>query len=267
MARAVISAMTSNQDNDHPRTELDSHADSPVVGKNCKILHYTGQQVNVAGFSDTLGECKSIPVVNCALAYDCTITQQTYILLIYNALYMKTMEVNLIPPFLMRLNGIEVNECPKFMSSNPSIKDHSIYFPEHNERIPLQLQGIVSYFPSRKPDEDEMYKHLHFDLTPPKPTWNPHDTTYSSQESSMLTYDGEIHGTKTNGNKTSTIAATNIANEPDQSYRICSVLQNISSTLNVDQFAYNVSNIKYSIKSIRSGKRNGITAKALSDLW
>ena len=267
MARAVISAMTSNQDNDCPRTELDSHADSPVVGKNCKILHYTGQQVNVAGFSDTLGECKSIPVVNCALAYDCTITHQTYILLIYNALYMKTMDVNLIPPFLMRLNGIEINECPKFMSTNPSIQDHSIYFPEQDVRLPLQLQGIVSYIPTRKPDEDDMYKHIHFDLTPPNPTWNPHDTTYSSQELNMMTYDGEIHRNKTNGNKTSTIAATTTADDDQPSIRICSVLQSISSTLNVDQFAYNISNTRYSIKSIRSGKRTGITAKALSELW
>ena len=37
-------------------TELDSHADSPVVGKHCYILRSTGRKVNVSGFSDKLGK-------------------------------------------------------------------------------------------------------------------------------------------------------------------------------------------------------------------
>ena len=43
MARMVICALSYDNDNDSPRTELDSHADSPVVGKHCKILEYTGK--------------------------------------------------------------------------------------------------------------------------------------------------------------------------------------------------------------------------------
>jgi len=37
-------------------TELDSHADSPVVGKFCKILELTGKTVKVSGFMSDLGK-------------------------------------------------------------------------------------------------------------------------------------------------------------------------------------------------------------------
>ena len=267
MARTVICALSYDNDNESPRTELDSHADSPVVGKHCKILEYTGKQVDVSGFSDSLGECKSIPVVNCALAYDCVSTQRTHILIINNALYMRNMEVNLIPPFIMRLNGIEVNECPKFMSTNPSLSDHSIYFPEDNLRLPLQLRGIVSYIPTRAPDEDDMYRHLHYHLSPQRPTWDPHDPSFANQESSMVTYDGELHDRKTTTSSNNIIASSTSSDTSNSSVQICSILHSISSTLNVDPFAYDLSGTKYSIKSIRSGKRTGITAKELSKLW
>jgi hypothetical protein len=148
MSRAIISALALDETSTQPRTELDSHADSPVVGKHCKVLHYTGKHVDVSGFTDALGACKSIPVVHCAVAYDCLLTHRTHILLINNALYMRTMTVNLIPPFVMRLNGLQVNECPKFLSLHPDINDHSIYLPEDDLRLPLLLQGIISYLPT-----------------------------------------------------------------------------------------------------------------------
>ena len=68
-------------------TELDSHADSPVVGKYCKILELTGKTVKVSGFTSDLGKPLEVPVVNAAVAYDCVYTGMTYILVIYNALY------------------------------------------------------------------------------------------------------------------------------------------------------------------------------------
>ena len=52
-------------------TELDSHADSPVVGRNCKILEFTGMKASVSGFTSDLGKPMTIPVVNAAVCYDC----------------------------------------------------------------------------------------------------------------------------------------------------------------------------------------------------
>ena len=114
-----ISAMTSES----LRTELDSHADSPVVGDNVEVIKFMNKEVTVSGFRDKLGNISKIPVVQAVLAYDCVITNKTHLLVhINNALYVKGMKSNLIPPFMMRLNGIEVNECPTFLSLNPSEK-------------------------------------------------------------------------------------------------------------------------------------------------
>ena len=137
-------------------TELDSHADSPVVGRFTRTLEDTGIQASVSGFTSDLGKPLTVPVVNAAVAYDCEFTGETRIMIICNALHFKNMEVNLIPPFMMRLAGIEVNECPKFLSKQPNESDHSMYFPEQDIRIPFQLEGIISYIPTRIPTLEEL---------------------------------------------------------------------------------------------------------------
>ena len=179
-------------------TELDSHADSPVVGKYCKVLESTGRRATVSGFTTDLGKPMSVPVVNAAVAYDCEYTGKTYIMTICNALYFENMEVNLVPPFMMRLTGIEVDECPKFLAKVPSDHHHSMYFPEEDIRIPFQLEGIISYIPTRAPTDDELANEEghYLLLTPNLPVWNPHTPDYKDQEHAMLDYNGHVRDSK-----------------------------------------------------------------------
>ena len=51
--------------------ELDSHADSPVVGRQAHVLEYTGKKVSVSGFTDALGKPMLVDVVNALITYDC----------------------------------------------------------------------------------------------------------------------------------------------------------------------------------------------------
>ena len=137
-------------------TELDSHADSAVVGKNSYILRRTGKLARVQGFTSELGKPLSVPFVDAIIAYDDNLTGETMLLKIRNALYVESLESNLIPPFVMRLAGIEVNECPKFLSKYPTEQDHSLFFREEDVRIPLQLKNTISFFPSRLPSQAEL---------------------------------------------------------------------------------------------------------------
>ena len=175
-------------------TELDSHADSPVVGRYCKILEDTGRKATVSGFTSELGKPMTVPVVNAAVAYDCDITGRTLILVICNALYFQNMEENLIPPFMMRLAGIEVDECPKFLAKNPSENNHSMFFPDSSTRIPFLLEGIISYVPTRLPTQKELKDEEgnYLLLTPNMPTWNPHTSIYRDQEFEMTDYNGNV---------------------------------------------------------------------------
>ena len=67
-----------------------------------------------------------VPVVNAAVAYDCEISGKTRILVICNTLYFKDMEINLVPPFMMRLNGLEVDKYPKFLSKESTVRIKSL---------------------------------------------------------------------------------------------------------------------------------------------
>ena len=91
-------------------TELDSRANLPVVGKYAWVLKDTGQRATVSGFTSDLGKPLSVPVINAAVAYDCEFSGQTRILILCNTLHFRSMENNLILPFMMRLAGIKVDE-------------------------------------------------------------------------------------------------------------------------------------------------------------
>ncbi len=65
-----------------------------------------------------------------------------------NTLHVLSMKSNLIPLFLVLEAGIQVNSMPKIQVEYPITKDHSLYFPEADLRIPLPLWGIFSYFPT-----------------------------------------------------------------------------------------------------------------------
>jgi hypothetical protein len=50
------------------RCELDSHANTSVAGSNTRIMHTTGNVVNVHGFSNSI-ELKDVPVATVAMVY------------------------------------------------------------------------------------------------------------------------------------------------------------------------------------------------------
>ena len=76
----------------NPRSELDSHANMMVVGKNAFIFESTGRTCEAKPFSEDLGIIKNIPIVDAAVAYDCPYTHECYILLLRNALYLPSLE-------------------------------------------------------------------------------------------------------------------------------------------------------------------------------
>ena len=120
------------------RTELDSHANMPVIGRHSYIISNTGKIADVNAFSPD-HKTMQITIVDAAVKYECPYDQTVYILVIRNALHVPSMDHNLIPPFMMREAGIEVHDTPKIQVLNPTEEDHSIYFPETRFRIPLSL--------------------------------------------------------------------------------------------------------------------------------
>jgi len=97
------------------RCELDSHADTCVVGTNTALIIADYERlVHVRGYSPKVGEATECNTVSIVLQYKCD-NGDKYMLIINQAICIPDMEVNLICPMQLRYNDIEVNDLPKFM--------------------------------------------------------------------------------------------------------------------------------------------------------
>ena len=96
----------------------------------------------------------------------------------------------------MRHNDVELDEKPKFLTKDPTEKSHAIVVrnADGNEQlIPLQLKGVTSYFPSRKPTKEE-YENadLKFELTYETPEWDPTSDEFREQEAATMDWNGNV---------------------------------------------------------------------------
>ena len=177
-------------DGEVSRTELDSHANMPVVGKHSFVISDTGKTVSVSPFTPQYKPV-TVKLVDAAIQYDGPLDGKSYILVVRNALYCPEMDHNLIPPFIMREAGIVVNDVPKIHTNDPSETDHAIIFEETGFRIPLALWGTFSYFPSKRPDVSELADPSDVYVLTPE-NWNPHSDVFASNEASYLDWEGNI---------------------------------------------------------------------------
>jgi Reverse transcriptase (RNA-dependent DNA polymerase) len=130
--------------------EMDTHADTCVLGKNFIITQYTGRECDVVPYSDDYEAVTGVPIVTGATAWTDQNTGETWILLIHEALWMEdTMTHSLINPNQLRAYGVDVEDNP---SRGP------LYITDSNEniRIPLRMQGTNILFESRTPTQDEL---------------------------------------------------------------------------------------------------------------
>ena len=153
-------AMSVNSGGSMTRSDLDSHADTCVLGANTLRVSDEGRKVTVYAFSGEHKPLNSVPIVTAATLWQDLKTGQNYILIINEGLYMgDKVKVTLLCPNQMRFNGLVVADVPRQFDPESS---HSIYIPNSDLRIPLDVAGVASGFESRKPtwEEYEMYPHV-----------------------------------------------------------------------------------------------------------
>merc|ERR1712194_662793 len=170
-------------------TELDSHANMVEVGRQAFVFSHSGQYANVQAFADEVEGLQKVPIDDAVIAYDCLSSGETYLLVVRNALCVPTMEINLIPPFILREAGLILNDVPKIHCDEPSVEDHSLYDEESGLRIPFTLNGTFSAFASRSLNEKEIesakeYKSVF--LAPDSNSWDPYNGLYRMNEDLYL---------------------------------------------------------------------------------
>ena len=157
-------------------TELDTHANMPVIGKNAYILSKIGETVDVAPFTPDYKPI-SVELVDAALKYECPYSGEVKIMIMKRGLYVPSMTHNLLPPFKLWEAGITINEVPKIHVTSPTEEHHAITFQETNFRIPLSLHGTFSYFPTSKPSIQELEEPVDVYILTPT-IRNPHSDAY-----------------------------------------------------------------------------------------
>ena len=85
--------------------ELDTHADTTVLGQNCPLIQDFDKTVSVTGWDALAGatECRTVSGV---VAYDHPVTGQAYMLVFHQLIYLKLMDNHLICPMQCRVKGV-----------------------------------------------------------------------------------------------------------------------------------------------------------------
>ena len=178
--------------------ELDSHADTCCIGKHAFVFRDYDRPVSVYGYDSSLGS-KEYRTVSAALGYTHPVTGQVYHLVVHQAIEIPHLDHHLLCPMQCRINDIVVNDCPKFLTKDPTAETHAIVSadPESSTKtliLPLSLQGVTSYLPVHTPTREEWESHRYprIDLTSDTLLWDPSCTRYEEQEEAMIDHRGEF---------------------------------------------------------------------------
>jgi hypothetical protein len=125
---------------------------------------------------------QNCPIVQAATAYTDHETGVTYMLIINQAIHVGgDLPAMLLNPNQLRSNGVIVDDCPKHLAPDPNVATHSLFFPNHNLRIPLQLRGVLSCIPTWYPTTVELETCQWIELTSSE-EWDSHAETFADEE-------------------------------------------------------------------------------------
>ena len=173
---------------------MDSNCDTCAFGQGVFVVSDTGATISVNPFMESLGSVPDVKIITAALAYDDPEEWHSYILFYHQSLYIPSMKCHLLNPNQMRANDVTVNDTPLVLlpselrtKESHSILAHTQTYTELH--IPLQLEGVTSYFPTRKPtlaevQDTDCNNCTHVHMTAPS-AWEPQDTTLAENEASL----------------------------------------------------------------------------------
>ena len=105
--------------------ELDSHANTCVLGKDALIFLDYDQPIMVKAYDPRLGSAECCTVSG-AVAYDDPMTGRTLLLVINWAIHIPHLDHHLLCPMQCHVNDVTVNNMPKFLASDPTDQMHAL---------------------------------------------------------------------------------------------------------------------------------------------
>jgi hypothetical protein len=145
-------------------------------------LETSGETANVHSFSDERKLFSNVPVGTITTAWVKQETCEVIVLVMNEALcFGDCLDHTLICPNQLCSFGIVVDDTPKQFSPKST---HSIELPGDNPTIPLEMNGVVSYFSSHKSSKDELENCWQITLSSDIP-WNPNNLSWETQERAL----------------------------------------------------------------------------------
>jgi hypothetical protein len=93
--------------------EMDTHADTCVLGRNFGPLHFTGRVCNVQPYNSAYTPVADVPIISGATAFDCLSTFQTIILFVNEGLdFTDSLDNSLLNPNQLRYARVKVQDNP-----------------------------------------------------------------------------------------------------------------------------------------------------------
>jgi len=178
--------------------ELDSHADTCVLGRDALIILDYQRPVNVVGYDKSLGT-QTYAIVSGMFANDDPQMRRTLHLDIHQAIHIPHLDHHQLCPMQCCVNEVIVNDLPKFLASDPTDQMHALTVKDPDNPLqlvilPLTLRGVTSMLNVRPVTINEFNSldHPRLHLTSETLTWDPSTTLYEEQETVMIDYSGNI---------------------------------------------------------------------------
>ncbi len=178
--------------------ELDSHANTCVLGHGALIILDYNRPVSVVGYDESLGR-KTYQTMSGVVAYDDPQTRMTLHLIINQAIHIPHLDHHLLCPMQCPVNDVIINNLPKFLAADPTDQTHALTLtnpdnPLQPVILPLTLRGVTLVLNVRSTTIDEFNSHdrLRLHLTSETLTWDPTTNLYEKQENTMMDYSGNI---------------------------------------------------------------------------
>jgi hypothetical protein len=107
---------------------------------------------------------------------------------IHQAIYIPDLDHHLLSPMQCRVADVVVNDCPKFLTANPTEETHCLIARDEGGTrvtLPLGLQGVTSVLNVHSISEAEWIREAapRITLTNRDLHWNPNSSIYEEQES------------------------------------------------------------------------------------
>ena len=162
----------------HGRVELDSDADTTVLGSNCMVLAYIGKECEVSPYTDEYDAIRNVPIVTGATVWTSSQDGAAILLVFNEALWMgDRLHHTLINPNQLRSYGVDAQD-------NPFAKE-DLAITKADYIIPLDTQGTTIFCDTQSPTEVEL-QQLPRVMLSSAIDWDPQSVQFPSHHSDRV---------------------------------------------------------------------------------